>query len=1094
MPQKASAISQSCFQTPAWYHALTLAERIASLRAVEHNRPPVEINAKLAQQRMQRWREQLPFEKDSYFTGRLALDGVTENEFFNLLGETIEAVRERLSSPPAWLPEIEQAFARPASSYTHQLSPPEILQRQETTGFLYIVEPLISHGCDQLHERVQKLIQTQSNLPFDPNTVIEVLSANLSQQLLGMLNRTMVLELNVARLQNLLQGNTPEERFQNFLQRLRQPEVAITLLQEYPVLARQLVITLNRWASFSLEFLQHLCSDWKAICSTFTAEDNPGLLIQIDSSGDTHRGGRTVLIAKFNSGFKVVYKPRSLAVDIHFQQLLVWLNQRGNHPSFRILKILNQGTYGWVEFVAPHGCTTPEEVRRFYERQGAYLALLYGIKANDFHNENLIAAGEHPILIDLESLFVPDIDSRDIKKSNQLAINKIFGSVLRVGLLPQRIWSNAEYEGIDMSGLGGEEGQLTPNHVQYLSEIGTDKMRVERKQMNMPRSQNRPTLNGAKVNVLDYTEAITQGFVSIYQLLLQYRNELLSENSPLACFAEDEVRFLLRHTRTYSLLLNESYHPDCLRNALERDRFFDHLWGGIEHQPYLTKVIGTERDDLWQGDIPMFTTRPNSRAIWSNSNLQIADFFEEPSMTSVQSRLEQLSDADLKQQLWIIRASLTTLVMVGKEAKWSSYSLTESQISSSHDKLVSAAEAVGTRLEEIAFRGEKDASWIGLTLINEKYWTPNPLNIDLYEGLPGIVLFLAYLGTLTKKKHYTQLAKAALTTIQYHLEDNKSSITSIGGFAGWGGIIYTLTQLGVLWDEPELLTKAESVVNLLPPLISKDKQLDIISGAAGCIGSLISLYRCKPSQHTLAVAIQCGDHLITQAQKMDPGIGWVLKDMGKKPLSGFSHGSAGIAWALLELATLTSEERFQTTALAAITYERSLFCPALGNWFDIRKFSTSIVLDKEDQHTCMVAWCHGAPGIGLARLRCLPYFDDSEIRSEINTALKTTLAHGFGSNHSLCHGDLGNLELLLQASQTLDDPQWEVQVDRLGAIILESIDKHGWLCGVPLEVETPGLMTGLAGIGYELLRLAEPERVPSVLVLEPPKLKSYTHS
>ena len=55
-------------------------------------------------------------------------------------------------------------------------------------------------------------------------------------------------------------------------------------------------------------------------------------------------------------------------------------------------------------------------------------------------------------------------------------------------------------------------------------------------------------------------------------------------------------------------------------------------------------------------------------------------------------------------------------------------------------------------------------------------------------------------------------------------------------------------------------------------------------------------------------------------------------------------------------------------------------------------------------------------------------------------------------------------------------------------MILESINQHGWLCGVPLGVETPGLMTGLAGIGYELMRLAAPEIVPSVLVLEHAKI------
>jgi lantibiotic modifying enzyme len=136
----------------------------------------------------------------------------------------------------------------------------------------------------------------------------------------------------------------------------------------------------------------------------------------------------------------------------------------------------------------------------------------------------------------------------------------------------------------------------------------------------------------------------------------------------------------------------------------------------------------------------------------------------------------------------------------------------------------------------------------------------------------------------------------------------------------------------------------------------------------------------------------------------------------------------------------------------------------------------------------MTAWCHGAPGIGLARLRALQHLDDPEIRAEIDIALKTTLTQGFGGNHSLCHGDLGNLELLLQASQTLDVPQWRAEVERIAATILTSIDQQGWRCGVPLEVETPGLMTGLAGIGYGLLRLAEPMRVPSVLTLEPPKL------
>lgn len=72
------------------------------------------------------------------------------------------------------------------------------------------------------------------------------------------------------------------------------------------------------------------------------------------------------------------------------------------------------------------------------------------------------------------------------------------------------------------------------------------------------------------------------------------------------------------------------------------------------------------------------------------------------------------------------------------------------------------------------------------------------------------------------------------------------------------------------------------------------------------------------------------------------------------------------------------------------------------------------------------------------------------------------------------------------AAQLLDDPGYRQQVERLTAMLLASIETQGWVSGVPFGIETPGLMTGLAGIGYELLRLAAPEQVPSVLLLASP--------
>ena len=133
----------------------------------------------------------------------------------------------------------------------------------------------------------------------------------------------------------------------------------------------------------------------------------------------------------------------------------------------------------------------------------------------------------------------------------------------------------------------------------------------------------------------------------------------------------------------------------------------------------------------------------------------------------------------------------------------------------------------------------------------------------------------------------------------------------------------------------------------------------------------------------------------------------------------------------------------------------------------------------------MVAWCHGAPGIGIGRLRCRS-LNDPVIDEEIEAALRTTLAKGFGANHSLCHGDLGNLDLMLEAARVWPESTWGKEAEHFAACILSRIKRDGWLCGNPLVVESPGLMTGIAGIGYGLLRCAEPANVPSLLSLAPP--------
>ena len=260
--------------------------------------------------------------------------------------------------------------------------------------------------------------------------------------------------------------------------------------------------------------------------------------------------------------------------------------------------------------------------------------------------------------------------------------------------------------------------------------------------------------------------------------------------------------------------------------------------------------------------------------------------------------------------------------------------------------------------------------------------------------------------------------------------------------------------------------------------IAADPNFDIIGGVAGFALSLLALHKCKPSQETLDMAIACGEHLLRSAQKQSRGIGWNCMRDAAVPLTGFAHGNAGIGYALFALYGATKQQRFQEAAILAFEYERSVYSPEQRNWPDLR---------NKAAQSFSAAWCHGAPGIGLSRLCALGFSHDLLYSDEIEAALATT-AKGFAADPTLCHGDLGNADILLHASEILNDPRWRSCAGHAVTAALKSARESGWKCSNPLGVESPGLMTGLAGIGYALLRHAAPASIPSILALEAPVL------
>ena len=129
--------------------------------------------------------------------------------------------------------------------------------------------------------------------PIDFDRTAEQLVSIVAHRVLYSIERALVLELHIAKLEGRLKGDTPEARFEHFARTLAARETAASVLATYPVLARRVVENIDDAFVASIEFAQRLVEDWTAIRASFFTDGDPGPLVDIDAYvGDPHRRGR----------------------------------------------------------------------------------------------------------------------------------------------------------------------------------------------------------------------------------------------------------------------------------------------------------------------------------------------------------------------------------------------------------------------------------------------------------------------------------------------------------------------------------------------------------------------------------------------------------------------------------------------------------------------------------------------------------------------------------------------------------------------------------------------------------------------------------
>lgn len=862
------------------------------------------------------------------------------------------------------------------------------------------------------------------------------------------------------------------------------------LIEEYPVLGRVVVNVADLWARAETRLARRYLADRMAIAGFLgISADELKLSAVVPGLGDPHRGLQTVHAFTTVNGGKFLYKPTDCRMFEGAAAFLRWV--RGHDPAlgFRVPRVLTRDGYGWVEYVRREECKTEEEIADFYTRIGSMVAISWILGSSDLHSENLIASRGEPILVDLETIVGTRAgDIRRTPSGEPLLPRMLQSSVLRTGLLPTRVPVAVDIT-TDMSALGARPGATMP--IEAWCDAGTTSMHRERIDVERPFPASAPGLrDGELPRAEDYVSQIEAGFIQTCRLFLRQKAYLESEGSALRDLGRGLYRVLFRHTGAYGRLAQQLNHPDLLTDGVDRDRHLDYLLCGAIGNADLEAVASEERRSVDRGDIPYFSVKGDARDLLSEDVPLLHDYFEVSPIEAVRERLRQLDDDCIEQQRWYLTTSLATsgLNLHGRVPPATVCCSDLASDEPSDTELLAAIERAASDLMALRYDGGADGVvWPTVRSFRGADWQVVPAGNGLYGGNAGMALFLGLAGHTLNDQRMVSVARRSLEPVIR--EVLASRIRGVGAFDGAAGYLYVLTCLGETWgaDYTELQHK---LLRTIRNSAADDQWLDVLGGVTGA-GLVIANGAKLWGDPGLALdaAQACAKRIEASRTDMPDEItGW--SGAQGVPLTGFAHGAAGISLACVQLGEFLGEPSLFELSHRARNFEASHFIGPEGNWADLRPWDDlpdAETTPKSATTRTTTFWCNGAVGIGLAR--CLetlirPDGDQADaIRGEIAVALATAKRNGLGGGHSLCHGDLGTMELHFAASRL---PGWGREANyarRIAGMVARNILATGPVCGVPVGMKAPGLMVGLGGLGFGLLRALRQD-TPNVCGLE----------
>jgi len=897
---------------------------------------------------------------------------------------------------------------------------------------------------DQMIEFVIKQINIidEKNVRYKlKNLVDEALYKNILQNYtshaLKIVIKPLMNEYYILKETNKLKSTSKSERWEEFLNIILGDKFVLTFLSKYTVMVDQLTIKFNDYIQFCIEIIKHYEYDCLEIDQKY---NGLGKIIEISTNlGDLHNG-KTVSLITFENG-KLIYKPRNLLNDRLFYNIVKWLSKHLTKIDFYYPFMLSRDNYAWQEFIPYTECNNEEEVFHFYREAGVYLFILYLLNTNDMHYENLICNGEHPFIVDFETISQAYIKPFSFEKGDLKSLEL---SVLHTIFIPY-VPPGGLFD-FNLSALFLKQEISDQLEVEVLLEDEEYDWVFMKKKVGSPEGHNTVKLGSYYIEDVDVKAHLIQAFEDSSEVVLLHKDNFFKFLEELLDDQKYESRQLLRPTQVYHRYIEVSKRPELLSNPVSFDHIFDTFLNNFEPSNHGYLRVEYEIEEMKKGNIPLFYTTFDSRNLYANDKIVCENYYADTIKDNILKRFKILDNHIVNYQIELIEMSIASTMREDNYiCEFNSLKDDKVKSLSYIDKVVKQELDYFQKMK-IDIDGKR-ATFFLLQNEGEKFKI-KPIGFDLYQN-SGIVLLLAYAGFCYKNNELKQYAMQLIKQLNNsynNLLKNEQVIEDFSVFNGLGGLLYINYNFYKLYNDEMYLEQAQKFINQMlssytnQQLVQSD--LDYISGLSG---TLVVICRMIKNKHYML------DSFIKEL--MQKYVSLVEKKSNN--IVGLAHGISGTIVVLAEWYTLTREDKYLRLIQDLINQEDILI----------------------NESNLKYTWCRGMGGVLYTRILVNKMVDNYDFSS--NYTINTINMNNFFAveDISLCHGLYGNIDIMYSLKKMSNIDQYDKLIYHqyfYNQSTLKFFDKSDY------KLHT--FMLGYSGIMYTLLRIKY--NLPSVLNLE----------